>query len=151
MENLDSYLPMVKEAGVIRSCIKKDLAIPMVATRDIGWKAADFLDSTAPFGRLIFEFVGPKEVSMNHVGEVFGNVFELPDLWYQEISYEEAKKAMLASGMSNDFADLMIEMYQAFNFGLIVPTQEIKPSHRGMTTLDEYVQMITHKLLAYAR
>ena len=54
MENLYGLLPMVQQ-GVIKSCLPGNLMIPMVATRDIGWKAVDFLDNSAPQLHLTFE------------------------------------------------------------------------------------------------
>ena len=123
----------------------------MVATRDIGWKAADFMDSTAPLGHMVFDFAGPKEVSMNQVVEVFGMAFDHPDLWYDEITYDQARKDMLASGMKPDFVNLLLEMYEGFNSGRIIPSQELKASHRGTTTLEEYAQMLAHKLFTTVR
>ncbi len=151
MENLEKYLPMIKNAGVIQAPIDQNLPIAMIATRDIGWKAADFMDSTAPFGNLVFEFIGPKNITMNYVAEIFGQVFDHPELWYDEISMNVAREEMLGSGMQPEITDLMIEMYEGFNSGLIVPSQEIKPTHRGITTLDEYAHMLAHKLFSYVR
>ncbi len=149
MENLEKYLPMIKSEGVIRSPIDQYLPIAMVATRDIGWKAADFLDSTAPLGHMVFDFMGPKDVTMEHVTEVFAGTFDHPSLWYQQLSMDEAREEMQVQGMQPDLIELMIEMYEGFNSGLIVPTQEIKATHRGITTLEEYAQMVAHKLFSF--
>lgn len=151
MENVENYIPMIKSKGVFMSPYDENLPIAMVATRDIGWKAADFLDSTAPLGHLVFEFIGPKDVTMNHVAEVFGVVFDHPGLKYQQISMDDARKGMLASGMSPDLVDLLIEMYEGFNSGLIVATEELKPTHRGITTFEEYAHMLAHKLFSLVR
>ena len=102
MENLNHFLPMIPQ-GVIASCIAENLEIPMVATRDIGWKAADFLDSSNPQPHLIFDFVGPKKVTMKHVVEVFGKVFEHPELRYQQISYDDRKNTCWMRGFLTNF------------------------------------------------
>lgn len=147
MENLDNYLPMIQKEGVIRAPLNETLSMPMCATRDIGWKAADFLDSTAPSGHLVFEFVGPKEVTMQEVAETFGTVLEHPEIHYECISFDQARKNMLNAGMKPDFVDLLLETYQAYNSGLIKPSQALKLTHRGTTTLEEYIQMLTHRLV----
>ncbi len=151
MENLNDFIPMIQNQGVIRSCMDENLPIPMVATRDIGWKASDFLDSSAPQPHLVFDFAGPKEVTMHYVAELFAQAFDHPDLRYEQISYDAEKQILLNAGLLPDTVDLLIEMYKGFNSGLFKPTQELKPSHHGMTTLEEYIQMLAHKNIAHAR
>lgn len=150
MENLYSYLPMV-EQGVIRSCLSGDLWIPMVATRDIGWKAADFLDNTQPDLHIVFEFGGPKDVDMNEVVALFGEAFDVPNLYYEQISYKEERDNLIQSGMKPGVVDMLVEMEKAFNDGLIKPTQELTEEHRGLTTLESFIQMIAHKTLTAIR
>ena len=82
---------------------------------------------------------------------MFSYVFDHPGLWYKEISMDEAKDEMLASGWKPEVVDQMIEMYEAFNEGLIVPTEEASGTHRGITSLEEYVHMLAHRLMALVR
>lgn len=149
MENLNEHLPQILNEQQIRSCIDENLPLDMVATRDIGWKAADFLDSTADFPHLVFEFVGPKPVTMWQVTELFANVLDMPELHYQQISLEEARWEWLQAGMNEKLVAMLIEMYKAFNTGLIVPTQELTLTHHGTTTIQAYIQHMTHKLFTY--
>ncbi len=150
MENVEVFLPQMQKRGVIMSPIDEYLPIAMIATRDIGWKVADFLDSTAPLGHMVFELIGPKEISMQHVIEVFKELFDHPELQYQQITLQDARKNMLAT-MPKETVDMMIEMYEGFNSGLIAPTEELKPSHRGITTFEEYAHMLAHKHFSLAR
>lgn len=151
MENLNGYVPMILEQGVITSVFRENVEISMVATRDIGWKAADFMDSTAPQPHLIFEFVGPKMLTMPQATQILGKAFDRPDLRYKKISFEEERKRMLASGAPSKVVDLMLEMYKAFDDGMIKPTQELKKSHHGITSLEEYAQMLVHKTFTPSR
>lgn len=144
MENLNGVIPTVLNQGIIASSLDEDLPIPMVATRDIAWKAADFLDSSAPQPHLVFDFVGLKALAMRQVAELFGHVFDLP-VAFKHLSYEEEREQMIKVGLKPAAADLLIEMNKGFNSGLIVPTQELTPSHHGRTSLEEYIQMIAHK------
>lgn len=149
MENLYSFLPMIQQ-GIIKSPMPGDLKIPMVAARDIGWKAVDFLDNSQPKLRFTFDFVGPKEVSMKDVTALFAKAFDYPDLRYQQISYDEEKKMLLANGWDAKKADLMLEMERAFADGRIKTTQEMSRTHVGTTTLETFIEMIAHRTLAKA-
>ncbi len=148
MENLDQSIVTIKDQGKIFGPLDPTVPIAMVATRDIAWKAADFLDSTAPLGHMVFEFAGPKDVTMDHVAEVFSWAFDHPGLKYEQISMDKVKNWMLSTGMAKETVDMMIEMYEGFNSGLIVPTEELKPAHRGITSLEEYAQMLAHKMFS---
>lgn len=145
MENLNNYFPMMQHEGIFSSSIDENLPIPMIATRDIGMKAADILDGTAPQPNLIFEIEGPKNVTMNNVAGVFGKAFNKPNLRYEKISQEQEKKQMLSIGMPKQTVEMMLEMFKAFNDGWIKPTQELKPFQYGTTTLEEYAQILLEK------
>lgn len=145
MENLNMYLPMIFSNNVIRTPIDINLPIPMVATRDIGWKAADFLDSTAIFNKCEFEFLGPKDVTFNYVTELLAQYLEMPELYCEQASYEEAKEWMVEEGISSEAADLMIEMYKAFNSGQIVAKKSDNLTHHGSTTIEAYLLHLAHR------
>lgn len=150
MENLNLYLPMLPQ-DVIRTIMPGDLKIPMVATRDIGWKAVDFLDSSARQMRAIFDFCGPYDVCFNDVIALFREAFDHPNLQYKQFTVDEEKQCLLEFGMNAKTADLIIEMEKAFCDGRIKPTQEITRDHKGTTTLESFVQMIAHCTLAASR
>lgn len=149
MENLNGFLPMVLNQRSIHSPLKGDLPIPMVATRDIGWKAADFMDSTSIFPHLIFEFLGPKSVTMNDVAEVFATCLDMPELRYEHISYDDARKECIKNRMSEELIDTLFEMYEAFNTNKIVPKQDLSQAHHGTTTIEAYIQHLTHRLIVH--
>lgn len=151
MENLDGYVPALTNHGDITAVYRETTKLPFVATRDIGWKAADFMDSTAPQPHLIFEFVGPKMLTMPEVAKELGKAFDRPDLRYKKISFDEQKKKMLGAGMPAAVVDMMLEMYKTFDEGKVNPTQELKLSHHGITTLEEYAFMLHHKALTPVR
>jgi hypothetical protein len=110
----------------------------MVATRDIGGKAAEFLDRLDFKGKSAFEFGGPKNVTLKEAAAILGGAVGKPDLSYVQFSYGDARKGMVDSGMRPGMADLMIEMNRAFNEGRLEPTQKLDDGHRGATTLEEF-------------
>lgn len=149
MENLYGLLPMIQQ-GVIKSPMPGDLKLPMVAARDIGWKAVDFLHNSQPKLRFTFDYVGPKAVTLKEVTALLGQAFDYPDLRFQQISYDEEKKILIANGWSAKKADLLIEMERAFADGRIKTTQEMSRTHVGTTTLETFIEMISHRTLAKA-
>jgi hypothetical protein len=136
------------EEGVISTPFPKDFPIPMIATRDIGWKAADFLDASFPHLREVFEMVGPKPVTFQEVTEILSRAFDCPELRYEQISLEEEKKRFCDSGMNQQTAEIMVEMEKAYCADLIKPTHPITQEHRGTTTLETFMQMVAHRNLA---
>lgn len=146
MENLMSFLPNIKSSGTIASALKSDLAIPMVATCDIAHKIAEFMDVLEFAGQSVFEFVGPKAITMLEATKVIGKAIGKPDLKYVQLSHDEVEKAMFSSGMKHQVAKIMADMQIAFNQGLIVPTQKMTAEHKGKTSIEDFAKNIA---LAY--
>jgi len=140
MENLLWYLPNIKSSGKISTAIKADLPIPMVATQDIALKIAELLDTLNFTGSSVFEFVGPRDITMLEATKIIGNAIGKPDLKYVTLSYEEAEKEMIKSGMKHQIAKLIVEMHIAFNERKIVPTQQLTAEHKGKTTIEEFAK-----------
>jgi uncharacterized protein YbjT (DUF2867 family) len=138
MENLSMFLPVIKKTGSVALSIKKDLPIPMVATRDIALKVAELMSALKFTGSSVFELAGPREVTMTEAAQILGKAMGKPDLKYVQLSYEQAEKAMIEGGMKHQVAKLLVEMHQAFNEGKIAPTQKLTAEHRGKTTLEEF-------------
>lgn len=141
MENLLWSIPTIRERGVNGSPLRGDLAVHMVATKDIGAKAADLLDGLDFRGRSVLEFVGPRTVTMNAATSALGEAIGRPDLKYVQVPYADAERAMLVSGMKESIAGLMTEMSRAMNEGKIGPTRGLAAENRGKTTIEEFAQV----------
>jgi uncharacterized protein YbjT (DUF2867 family) len=140
MENFTTFIPQIKSAGIIGSPLKSDSPIDMVATKDIAYKAAEFLDSLKFAGQSIFEFVGPQGIPMAEATKVLGKAIGKPDLKYVQISFAQAEKELLAAGMKPQITKSILEMYKAFNDGTVKATQQLTPEHRGKTTIEEFAK-----------
>jgi uncharacterized protein YbjT (DUF2867 family) len=138
MENFSMLLPGIKKTGSLAMSIKKDLPLPMVATRDIAHKIAELLIAQKFTGSSVFELAGPREVTMAEAAQILGKAMAKPDMKYVQLSYEQAEKAMIEGGLKHQVAKLLVEMHKAFNEGKIAPTQKLTTEHRGKTTLEEY-------------
>jgi uncharacterized protein YbjT (DUF2867 family) len=140
MENLLWGIPAIRAMGVNGSPLSGDLPIPMVATRDIGLKAAELLAALTFTGRTVFEFFGPRAVTLVEATRILGKAIGRPDLRYVPFGYDEAQKAMSSSGISPDYARLLIEMNRSFNEGRILPTQPMTGEHAGRTTVEQFAE-----------
>ncbi len=141
MENQFWAIPLIKSEGINGSTLRGDLPIPVVATRDIGKKAASFLDRLDFNGISEFDFVGPEEVTLERFTSVLGKAIGKPDLRYVQFPYEEQRKAMLASGMKASIVDLLIELDRSFNEGKIKLTQGLNEDHKGSTTIEKFAEV----------
>ncbi len=112
----------------------------IVATRDIGAKAAEFLADRQFRGQTAFEFVGPRPVTMQEATSVLGKAIGKPDMKYVQFDYEVANTAMLGAGMRPDWVGLVMEMNRGFNDGLIRTTQPMTQDHLGRTSIEHFAE-----------
>ncbi len=137
MENFLSNIPMIREMNILGSPAHPDLAMPMIATKDIGTYAADRLDRLDFSGKSWADLLGPRDYTHAEVAKVLGNAIGKPDLQYIQFSYEDGRNGMIQSGLSTEMADLYIEMYRAFNDGTI-QAEKRTPENTSPTTLEEF-------------
>ena len=68
MENLLSSVGMIQHMGITGGAMRPDLALPMVATKDIAAKAAELLDGDLPAGQSVHNLLGPRNYSQQEQG-----------------------------------------------------------------------------------
>jgi uncharacterized protein YbjT (DUF2867 family) len=141
MENLLWAIPVIKTQGQHASALRGDLPIAMVATRDIGAKAADLLDRLEFHGSSVLEFQGPHPVTMKEATAALGRAIGKPDLPYVQVSYADEERAMLAMGMKPRTVELMTEMTRALNDGAIEPRHPAAPERQGKTSIEHFAQI----------
>lgn len=151
MENFSMSVTSILYENEVCSPIDENLPIFMTAARDIGWKAADFLERTDNFGKQVFDFVGPHPLSYQEATQILGQAIDNPQLKYVQISYDEERDRLLRAGANPWTADLLLEMFKAINEKKIKPTQKLTQEHHGTTTFEEFAQMFIHRLLVAGR
>ncbi len=139
MENFLSFIPLIKERGVIGTPLRKDLPLAMIATRDIAAIAAGYLKEPSFSGLTIHELPGPRDYTLLEAASILGDAVGSPNLEYREFSCDEAREAMEAAGFSPSVASGYMEMYRAFNSGIIQKTLSSRPpADATPTTLEEF-------------
>jgi uncharacterized protein YbjT (DUF2867 family) len=120
-ENFYTSLALIKQEGINADSVKADLAIPMVATRDIAEAAAKALKARDWKGVVVRELLGPRDLSYVEATRIIGEKVGKPDLKYVQFSYDDQANALVQAGFSESFARLYVEMTRAFNEGTIKP------------------------------
>lgn len=115
MENVLMSVGIYKSMGFFAALMRGDLLIPMIATRDIGIRAAAALRARDFTGQETQELHGQRDLSLDECARIFGTAIGKPGLGYMQAPAMMAKPALLQAGLSANMADLMVEMANAFN------------------------------------
>jgi uncharacterized protein YbjT (DUF2867 family) len=115
MENTLAQIDPIRAAGIAAGPLRPDLKLPMIATRDIGAFAAQVLLQLNFTGKSTQELLGERDLSMEEVAAILGNVLDKPDLRYLQVPDGQVRAALLGAGMSPMSADLMLELAEALN------------------------------------
>jgi uncharacterized protein YbjT (DUF2867 family) len=120
-ENFYETLGLIKHEGINGDAVLPDLAVPMVATRDIADVAAKALRTRDWKGVVVRELLGPRDLSYSEATRILGEHIGKPDLPYIQFSYADEARALVDVGMSESFARLYVEMTRAINEGKVKP------------------------------
>jgi len=142
MENLTRNMDLIKQMGLNGGPLKPDLAIPMIATRDIAAVATELLVNLNFSGKSARELLGPRDISMAEVTQIIGKAIGKEDLKYVQFPYEEVERAMVGMGLSPDVARSFIELNRGFNEGILVPTEPRSAANTTPTSFEEFVQVL---------
>jgi len=140
MENLFTFMDMIRKMSMAGSAIRGDVKFPMIATKDIAQVAADHMTKRDFSGIQVEDLLGPEDLSLNEAIRIIGKHIDRPDLKYAQLPYADAENGLVSTGMSKDASRLFIEMARAFNEGLIRQTVRHKGNTTN-TTIDEFAEM----------
>lgn len=142
MENHLGGVEFISHNGRYATALRPDIAIPMIATLDIATKAAELLVEE-PFRQpRVRELLGPREYTMKETARILGQAIGKPDLPYAQLSYDEARQAMFDLGLTEGYADAMIELSRHMNETLIQGTEVRSSMNTTPTTLEHFAQVV---------
>jgi uncharacterized protein YbjT (DUF2867 family) len=139
MENILSQVGVIQSFGVIAGPVRADLALPLIATRDIGNAAAEALLKLDFNGKHTRELQGPRDVTYNDVTKIVGAAIGKPDLKYMQMPAAQLKPALTQMGMSSNMVDLLLEMAESLNSGHMKMLQPRSPANSTPTTFETFV------------
>lgn len=142
MENHLWAIPVIRARGVYGGPTRPDLPVPMVATKDIAGVAARLLGFGTFAGHSVRYLLGPRDLTLSDATGILGEAIGKPGLAYVRLPEDEARQAMIGTGMSASVADAMLEMHRGFDAGRIRPSRERNAESTTPTTLEEFAKAI---------
>jgi uncharacterized protein YbjT (DUF2867 family) len=142
MENLLPQAGVIKSIGSMAGPVKEDLALPMIATRDIGAFAAEALLKLDFVQKSTHELQGPRDVTYAEVAKIVGAAIGKAGLAYKFVPAAQLKPVLMQMGMSSNMADLLLEMADALNSGHMKMLEPRSPATTTPTTLETFVAEI---------
>jgi len=115
MENFLASIPMIASADITGGAVRGDLAVPMVATRDVADVAAGYLESPAFTGYAVRVLLGPRDYTFREASAILGASIGKPSLGYAEIPYDGFRQGLVGAGVSASAADAFLDMVRAMN------------------------------------
>jgi uncharacterized protein YbjT (DUF2867 family) len=144
MENTLAQIGAIKAMGKAVGPLRPDLKLPMIATRDIGAVAAERLLQLNFNGKQTRELLGQRDLSMTEAASIIGKAIGKPGLEYLRLPDDQMRPALVEVGMSQNFADLILQMAQALNAGHM---RALEPRSPENTTPTSYEQFVTENFL----
>ncbi len=142
MENLLSWMHLIRESGMFGSPFRPKLSFPMISVHDVARKVYQLMLHLAFEGNQVFSLLGKQRIHMEQVSALLGkhlNIGRLPYIW---IPYRDAKRTMLSKGVSNNVADLYLEMYEKINEGIVL-SNVLHRSHEPIqVSMEEFIKQI---------
>jgi uncharacterized protein YbjT (DUF2867 family) len=138
MENFFLAVQTIASDGAVYLPVPGDLTMPMIATTDIAKAAADRILDTNWSGRNVIELVGPEDLTFEGAARTVGAALG-KDVNHVAVTPDQAREAMVSTGMKPSIVDTLVEMYGAFVDGKVVP--ETTPK-RGATKLSTFAETV---------
>lgn len=142
MENLFASMQSLLAAGALPGGMRGDVAIPWIATRDIGSYAAMRLEAPDFAGISIQELHGQRDISMNEAAAVVGKAIGNPGVKYVQVPNPALEAALLQTGMPAKTVKLLLEMWEGANAGLIRPQEQRSARNTTPTSLETFVKEV---------
>jgi len=115
MENLLMSTELIRAKGVVGNTIRGDIKFPMIATKDVAVYAAELLINKAFSGFSVRYLLGQRDLSLIEATQIIGMKINKFGLFYIMIPSDEARKGLVAMGLSPDVSKLYIEMNRAIS------------------------------------
>jgi uncharacterized protein YbjT (DUF2867 family) len=129
-ENLLMQIDEIREWGRITLPLSGTTEYPTIAARDIARVAADRLLDAAWSEQNIIELHGPADLCFEEVAAVISDVLGRRTA-YVRCEPPEARQRMIEAGVSENAADLTLEMYESIESGRM---KSLLPRTAGITT-----------------
>jgi uncharacterized protein YbjT (DUF2867 family) len=142
MENLFMSMQSLRAMGALPGGLRPDVPMPWIATKDIGEYAASRLAVRDFSGSSIQELHGQRDLSMQEAASIIGHAIGKPDLAYVQVPSLMLADSLQQMGLPKKTSELMVEMWNSANAGLIVPQESRSAGNTTPTTLESFVKSV---------
>lgn len=144
MENTLPQVGVIQNFGIVAGPLRPDLALPMIATKDIGTVATEALLKLDFSKQQTRELLGPRNITYSEVAYIIGAAIGKPDLTYTQLPADQFIQALTQMGMTRNFADLLVEMCASLNGGQM---RALEPRSAANTTPTSYQKFVQEEFL----
>jgi uncharacterized protein YbjT (DUF2867 family) len=142
MENLLTQIGVIHSMGFMAGAVNADVPLPMIATADIGAVAAESLEKLDFTGKQTRELLGPRHVTNAEAAQIVGKAIGKPNLSYKHFPAMILKPAMKKIGLSANMVDLVLEMSESLNSGLMKSREPRSERNTTPTTLESFAATV---------
>ncbi len=142
MENLFMSIAPLRSTGTLPGGLRAEVPIPWIATQDIGAYAAARLAAHDFSGHSVQELHGQRDISMKEAASIVGNAIGMPTLEYVQLPNTVLETALLQIGLPKKTTELIVEMWDGANAGLISPLEARSEKNTTPTTLESFVARV---------
>lgn len=115
MENLLSFAEQIAAGDVLSGPLSGSVALPLIATGDIGEAGAAALLALDFQGRVVRELHGERDLTLEEATAIAGRVLDRPNLHYVQTPLDEVRRGWRDHGMSDHVIDLMTQVAEGIN------------------------------------
>jgi len=142
MENLFMSMEPLRSMGALPGGLRPDAPMPWIATKDIAEYAASRLVACDFSGSSIQELHGQRDISMQEAASIVGHAIGKPNLAYVQMPSVTLGASLLQLGLPKKTSELIVEMWDGANAGLIAPQEERSARNTTPTTLESFVKRV---------
>ena len=140
MDNFLRYIEMIRNKGMIATGFIGSVKFPMIATKDIASEATRRLLNLDFSGKTFKELRGERDLSFEEATEIIARSVNNPDLRYVELSYEDLEKGLVASGVSLDVSNQIVEITKSINEGILGGDTPRTVDNSTPTSFEEFAE-----------
>jgi uncharacterized protein YbjT (DUF2867 family) len=140
MENTLPQVGVIQNFGMMAGPVRADLALPMIATRDIGATAAEALRKLDFSGQQTRELLGQRDITYTEAARIVGAAIGKAGLTYMQLPADQVIQALTQMGISANFAGLIVEMAGALNDGRMKALEPRSAANTTPTSFEQFVQ-----------
>jgi uncharacterized protein YbjT (DUF2867 family) len=140
MENLLHNVHLIKTKGINGTPLRDDLALPVVATKDVAKVASEYLLEMGFKGIVVRELLGQRNITMSEMTKILGKAIGMNNLQYVQLSFEEAERSMIEAGFSLDVAQSLLQLYRSINEGIVIVGTKRTYENTTETPFEEFAE-----------